>query len=186
MRARIEGGDVVVRIVERRSCRRQIVERRIVEDRIEREIDKPIFALEVAAAASLPVAIAVAAVFESGDNSSGGAAEEGGDYEAETGGVLLALNGIALAAVIVDALAARDKVQRRTETRPIGSPVVDCGASPAKGMPVELVLPDGSRMSGRTDASGVARIGIATDQRGWIDVVVAGKPIGGVAAGSER
>jgi hypothetical protein len=180
-RATLEGEEAIVTIVERKICRRQVVERRVVEDRIEREVDKPIFALELTAAASVPVAMAVAAAIDSSDTSRDGATENTSGYEPIVGGIVLALEGIALTAVIVDALAARDKTERRTETHPIGSPLVDCGTSPANGIPVELVLSDGSRTSGRTDASGIARIGIATNAREWMDVVVAGKHIGRVA-----
>jgi hypothetical protein len=184
-RANLDGEEVVVTIVEHRSCRRQVVERRVVEDRIEREVDKPIFALEITAAASVPVAMLVAAAIEGDDTSSGGGTEDGSDYDQITGGALLAITGVALTAVIVDALAARDETKRRIETHPIGFAAVDCGASPTSGVPVELVLADGSSLDAKTDASGVARIGIATNEPKWVDIVVAGKLAGRLFIGDE-
>ena len=164
----LDGEEVVVRVVERR----------VVEERIERELDKPIFGLEVTAAASVPVAMLAAAAIDNGDSSSDGATGEHFDVGLEPvfGGAVLVLGGVALTAVIVDALAARDETKRRTETHPIGFVMVDCGASPASGVPVELVLSDGSRHGKKTDASGVARIGIATNRPNLVvDIVVAGK-----------
>jgi hypothetical protein len=184
-RANLDGEEVVVTIVEHGSCLRQIVERRVIEDRIEREVDKPIFALEVTAAASVPVAMIAAAAIESGDSSSDGATEDGSGYEPIAGGALLVLTGVALTAVIVDALAARDETKRRIETHPIGFAAVDCRASPTSGVPVALVLADGSRLDGKTDASGVARIGIATNEPKWVDIVVAGKLAGRLFIGDE-
>jgi len=184
-RANLDGEEVVVSIVEQKSCRQQVTERRVVEDRIERELDKPIFALEVTAAASVPVAMLAAAAIEGGDSASDGATEDGGDYQSLTGGALLVLFGVAVTAVTVDALAARDETKRRTETHPIGFAAVDCGASPANGIPVELVLPDGSRFDGKTDASGVARIGIPMNGPNWVDIVVAGKLAGRFLLGDD-
>jgi|RhiMethySRZTD1v2_1073278.scaffolds.fasta_scaffold40317_3 hypothetical protein len=174
----LDGEEVVVRVVEHKGCRQQVVERRVVEERIERELDKPIFGLEVTAAASVPVAMLAAAAIDNGDSSSDGATGEHFDVGLEPvfGGAVLVLGGVALTAVIVDALAARDETKRRTETHPIGFVMVDCGASPASGVPVELVLSDGSRHGKKTDASGVARIGIATNRPNLVvDIVVAGK-----------
>ena len=175
----LDRDEVVVRVIERKICGRQIFERRVVEDRTERELDKPIFALEVTAAASLPVLALAEAAVDGGDSSNDSAAEDDYDRLAPVaGGALLVISGVALTAVIVDALAARDETKRRIETHLIGFAGEDCGASPAKGVPVELVLPDRFRLISKTDANGLARIRVAMDRPSWVAVVVDGKRAG--------
>jgi hypothetical protein len=170
--AKLDGDFVVVRIVERRSCWRQVAEQRVVEDRIERELDTPIFALEVAAAAT-PLVLLVAGASDAAGNSRRETPEGPGIPPEVAAGAVLVLAGVALTGAIVDGFAARDDTKRRTETGPIGLALVSCGVGPANSTPVELVLPDGSRLRDdrrfrdRADSFLREHAGIAGRGRGW-------------------